>query len=332
MPASIDEITRQATTMVRAKTGDPGARIIEVTPLPGHAGFGYSFILERTTPGGPSGKLVLRVAPEGVRIAGPADVVRQARIMKSLADTDVPVPPILWHGDEAEFFGRPYFVDGFVDGFKLADVVLPAEEARAYARTGIETLATLHRVPWEPRRDAWGSVTELSEEMKRLDHLLDRDTLDPKVVARGPELREKLRSSLPANPRVGIVHGDFQFSNILFNDHQVSAVIDWEISMIGPTLLDLGWISFFADRASFVENGTVQTATPLTPGRNRRHLLEERGSTDSGRPSALVPRLCGISFRRHHLFQRDVASAWQARRPALGRHRAVRADDVFPRA
>ena len=119
MPANIEEITRQATAMVRAKTGDPGARISEVAPLPGHAGFGYSFILERTTAGGPSGKLVLRVAPEGVRIAGPADVVRQARIMKSLADTDVPVPPIFWYGDEPEFFGRPYFVDGFVDGFKL---------------------------------------------------------------------------------------------------------------------------------------------------------------------------------------------------------------------
>lgn len=265
MPASIEEITAQATAMVRAKTGDPGARVLAVEALPGHAGFGYSFNLERTTSGGVSGKLVLRVAPEGVRIAGPADVVRQARIMKSLADTDVPVPPILWYGDEAEFFGRPYFVDGFVDGFKLADVALPAEEMRAYARTGIETLAALHRVPWEPRRDAWGSVTELSEEMQRLDHLLDRDTLDPKVVARAPELREKLRSSLPKSPRAGIVHGDFQFSNILFKEHKTAAVIDWEISMIGPTLLDLGWICFFADRVSFVEDGTVNTATPLTP-------------------------------------------------------------------
>ena len=264
MPASIEEITRQATTMVRAKTGDPGARILEVSPLPGHAGFGYSFILERTTAGGPSGKLVLRVAPEGVRIAGPADVVRQARIMKSLADTDVPVPPILWYGDEAEFFGRPYFVDGFVDGFKLADVTLPRDQTRAHARAGIEKLAALHRVPWEPRRDAWGSVTELSEEMRRLDHLLDRDTLDPKVVARAPELREKLRSSLPANPRIGIVHGDFQFSNILFKDGKVSAVIDWEISMIGPTLLDLGWICFFSDTASFFQGGSASTS-PMTP-------------------------------------------------------------------
>ena len=249
--------------MVRAKTGDPGARISEVTALPGHAGFGYSFILERTTAGGPAGKLVLRVAPEGVRIAGPADVVRQAKIMQSLADTEVPVPPILWYGDEAEFFGRPYFVDGFVDGFKLADVPLSRGEARTYARAGIEKLAALHRVPWEPRRDAWGSVTALGEEMKRLDHLLDRDTLDPKVVARAPELREKLRSSIPESPRIGIVHGDFQWANVLFNDNRVVALIDWEISMIGPTLLDLGWVSFFADPESFFQGGSASTS-PLS--------------------------------------------------------------------
>lgn len=263
MPATIDEITRQATAMVRAKTKDPGARISGVSALPGHAGFGYSFILERTTAGGPSGKLVLRVAPEGVRIAGPADVVRQAKIMKSLADTEVPVPPILWYGDEAEFFGRPYFVDGFVDGFKLADTTLPREEARAYARAGIEKLAALHRVPWEPRRDAWGSVTTLGEEMKRLDHLLDRDTLDPKVVARAPELRDKLRSSIPESPRIGIVHGDFQWSNIMFNQGKVVALIDWEISMIGPTLLDLGWVCFFADPESFFQGGSSSTS-PLS--------------------------------------------------------------------
>ena len=61
----------------------------------------------------------MRIAPPGVKISGPADIVRQARIMASLADTAVAVPPIIWYGDEAEFFGRPYFVGGFVDGFKF---------------------------------------------------------------------------------------------------------------------------------------------------------------------------------------------------------------------
>lgn len=263
MPANIEQIAEQATRMVRAKTGDPGARVTSVSPLPGHAGFGYSFILERTTAGGPAGKLVLRVAPEGTRIAGPADVVRQAKIMQSLADTDVPVPPILWYGDEAEFFGRPYFVDGFVEGFKLADVKLPREEANRLARLAVVTLAALHRVPWEPRRAAWGEPAPLSDEMKRLDHLLDRDTLDPKAVGRAHEIRERLRATIP-DARIGLVHGDFQFSNILFNHGKVVALIDWEIALLGPTLLDLGWLCFFSDPLSFVNRESV-SASPITP-------------------------------------------------------------------
>src|SRR5690348_7060244 len=263
MPANIEQITEQTTRMVRAKTGDPGARVSNVSPLPGHAGFGYSFILERTTAGGPSGKLVLRVAPEGTRIAGPADVVRQAKIMQSLADTEVPVPPILWYGDEAEFFARPYFVDGFVEGFKLADVTLSHAEANRLAKLAVIKLAALHRVPWEPRRSAWGEPTPLSDEMKRLDHLLDRDTLDPKAVGRAHEIRERLRATIP-DARIGLVHGDFQFSNILFNNGQVVALIDWEIALLGPTLLDLGWLCFFSDPASFVNRQSV-SASPITP-------------------------------------------------------------------
>ncbi len=197
------------------------------------------------------------------------------------------------------------------------------------AQVGVETLAALHRVPWEPRRDAWGSVTALSEEMKRLDHLLDRDTLDPKVVARAPELREKLRSSLPANPRVGIVHGDFQFSNILFKDRRVSAVIDWEISMIGPTLLDLGWISFFSDRASFVENGTVNSATPMTA-----EEIAEVYSKSAGVPIAMdevrwFRAFAGYRFGVITCFNVMLHRRGKRDDPHWEGNRVVSADDVF---
>ena len=146
---------------------------------------------------GAGGQIVVRIAPPGVKIAGPADIVRQARVMASLADTQVAVPPIIWYGDEAEFFERPYFVGGFVEGFKLSESTLPPAHLKRLARNGIATMAALHNVPWESRRDAWGEPFALSEEIKRLDNLLDRPTLDPAVVARGPELRERLRSSLP---------------------------------------------------------------------------------------------------------------------------------------
>ncbi len=263
--ATIEQRTAQLTALVQAKTADRGAAVSDVHPLPGHAGFGYSFTLVRSDPAAkPAGKLVLRVAPEGVRIAGPADVVRQAKIMESLADTEVPVPPILWYGDEPEFFGLPYFVDGFVEGFKLADMPdIPAHEYKDLARKGVRVLAALHRVDCNARRYAWGDPQPLSVEMDRLDHLLHRPTLDPKVVARAPELRERLLRTLPETPRPGCVHGDFQWANVLFHNGRVSAVIDWEIALHGPTLLDVGWVCFFADPGSWVDPERIRRA-PLS--------------------------------------------------------------------
>ena len=125
-------------------------------------------------------------------------------------------------------------------------------------------LAALHGLDWESRRAAFGDPLSLIEELQRLDNLIDRPTLDPAVVARGPELRERLRASIPASPRSGCVHGDFQWANILYDENQPIALIDWEIASIGPTLIDLGWVSFFADPASWVEVGE-QRVRPLTP-------------------------------------------------------------------
>ncbi|HUN57217.1 MAG TPA: phosphotransferase family protein [Candidatus Binataceae bacterium] len=238
--------------MVRARIGDISARAHSLETLPGHAGFSYSFILDRE--GQPSRKLVVRIAPPAVKIAGPADIVRQARIMASLADSKVPVPPILWYGDEPEFFDRPYFVAEFVEGFKLSEEPLPPADLARLARAGIAMLTDLHAVAWERRREVFGDPLPLADEMKRLDNLMDRPTLDPVVVARGPEVRERLRASIPTNARIGCIHGDFQWSNILFNHERPIALIDWEISSIGPTLLDLGWVAFFCDPESWHPN------------------------------------------------------------------------------
>ncbi|HEY2662700.1 MAG TPA: phosphotransferase family protein [Candidatus Binataceae bacterium] len=263
MSAIADETVAQIHKLVRAKTGDARASVHSIEVMPGHAGFSYGFVLERSDGGDPSGKMVVRIAPPGVKISGPADIVRQAKIMASLANTPVPVPQIFWYGDEPEFFGRPYLVDRFVESFKLGESDLAPAGVKRLARKGIEILAELHNVAWEPRRQAFGEPVALGEEMKRLDYLLDRDTLDPAVVARAPELRERLRSTLPVQARIGCVHGDFQWANVLFDQERPVALIDWEIALIGPTLLDVGWVSFFADRDSFVAGN--QRPMPLSP-------------------------------------------------------------------
>ncbi len=259
------EITRQLTAFVRTVTGDDAAKVNTVASLPGHAGQSYGFELERIDNGQRSReKLVLRLAPEGVRIAGPADVVRQARIMSSLAETAVPVPPIRWFGDEPQWFGRPYFVADFITGDKLAlgEHQFSADEQRALARLTMRMVAKLHEVPWESRRAAWGEPCTLTDEMTRLDTLLDRPTLEPAMVGRAPLLRERLKNSLPTNPRVGCVHGDLNWSNCLYENDQLRAVIDWELAQIGAVLIDLGWICLFSDHQSWVKQDLVPEHVP----------------------------------------------------------------------
>ena len=256
MDPQLDHIARQLTTLAREKTGDFAAMVGEPNSLPGHAGLSYSFDL--TTHFGAetrTERLVIRLAPEGVPITGPTDVVRQARIMASLQGTAVPVPPVKWYDDDPRWFGRPFFVVGFLTGDKLAmgQRTYSSAEALPMATHAVEALAALHMVPWEPRREAWGEPLSLADEMKRLDNLLDRPTLDSKVVGRASLLRERLRQSLPLPERVhvGCVHGDFQWSNCLFDQGSLKAVIDWELSQIGATLIDLGWLCLFSDPESW---------------------------------------------------------------------------------
>ena len=250
-------------SLIRAKTGDRGARVHSVGDLPGHAGYSYSFVVERSDGGTPSGTMVIRIAASGVKISGPADIERQARIMKSLGQgaRSVPVPPVYWHGAEAEFFDRPYMVVGFVPGFKLHEEELPGDRVKALAKKAVEMLAALHELPWQPHVAAFGSPFSLAEEMGRLHYMLDRPTLDPAMVVGAAELRERLAASLPSDPRIGCVHGDFQWANILYGSEGPVALIDWEIALIGPVLLDVGWMSFFADRESFV--GGFSVVPPL---------------------------------------------------------------------
>jgi len=257
-PDQIAQISRQLTLLAREKTGSPDAAVGEPSALPGHAGLSYSFELStgaRANAAQRTERLVIRLAPEGVPVAGPTDVVRQARIMASLAGTAVPVPTVKWYDSDPRWFGRPFFVVGFLVGDKLAlgERTYAAAETRPMVTHAVEALAALHALPWEPRREAWGVPLSLADEMKRLDNLLDRPTLDSKVVGRGPLLRERLRQSLPAPERVhlGCVHGDFQWSNCLFDGGRLKAVIDWELSQIGATLIDLGWLSLFSDPESW---------------------------------------------------------------------------------
>ena len=88
-----DQIRRDLEPIIRDTLSKrPEFRLKSVEPIPeGHSGFTYFVDVEDAE--GPA-RYVLRLPPPGARIAGPADVVRQGKIMSALHRAGLPVPAI----------------------------------------------------------------------------------------------------------------------------------------------------------------------------------------------------------------------------------------------
>ena len=54
-----------------------------------------------------------------------------------------------------------------------------------------------------------------------------------------------LRAHQPRHYEPGIMHGDYQFANVMFRHGapaRLAAIVDWEMATVGDPLLDLGWV------------------------------------------------------------------------------------------
>ena len=249
-----DELAAQLTALCRARTGDPAASAKDVAPLPGHAGFSFSFTLRA---GGEAEPLVLRLAPPGVRIRGTADVARQARLIDALGRCGIPVPPVRWYGDEPDWFGRPYSVVERVPGSTLAHEnehgALAANLVRKVVEQAVGVLARLHRLEPVPAACWLEQSLDPAHDVERWDRFVERSA-DPELVALAPTLRRRLLERVPRRFRTGMFHGDFQWTNLLVHDGTLAAVLDWELSAVGPVLNDVGWLCVFSDPESWADD------------------------------------------------------------------------------
>ncbi|MGV0800496.1 phosphotransferase, partial [Mycolicibacterium elephantis] len=56
---------------------------------------------------------------------------------------------------------------------------------------------------------------------------------------------EWLRTHRPLDYRPGLMHGDYQFANVMYRHGapaQLAAIVDWEMGTVGDPKLDLGWM------------------------------------------------------------------------------------------
>jgi aminoglycoside phosphotransferase (APT) family kinase protein len=200
----------------------------------GHSGFTYWVDLD-----GHRG--VLRLPPPGARIAGPADIPRQARIMAALHEQGLPVPAIVATSQDPVVDGRPFVLMEAVAGDRVEQAIDAGTNPLQLASSAVDVLRQLQAVPLQNTGIGGEEPMPLEGEVSRWTWLMDRAPSE--LTAQAPRLAQLLIERQPQPRPPVLVHGDYHFGNMLFDGGRVAAVVDWEIAQLGQPLLDLCCIS-----------------------------------------------------------------------------------------
>jgi aminoglycoside phosphotransferase (APT) family kinase protein len=212
-------------------------------------------------------RLVLRRPPRPPVPPSTHDVIREARVMRALRDSDVPVPAVLAVCTDEAVIGSPFFVMEEVEGHVPTDSLPPALESEAERRRVgyrmVETLDALQRFDWRGAElEGFGRPQGyLERQLRRFGELWETNrTRDLPAVGR---VAEWLAANLPESAPATIVHGDYRLGNAMFGleaPARVAAMLDWEMSTLGDPLADLGLMVI-----RWVEPGDPETPLELSP-------------------------------------------------------------------
>lgn len=203
--------------------------------------------------------VVVKVAPPGLVPVGHRDVLRQARIVRALAGTDVPVPEVLAEDDG----DPPAFAMSLVDGETFEPLFDPSVSEGDVAQrflSAARVLSALHSVSVDGLGLAGEPVVDAAAEVERWSASLR--TVDPALVPGWEAVRSALLSRVPPPVGPSVVHGDFRLGNLVAVDGDVAAVIDWEIWSVGDPRVDLGWFLINADACTYSRPSSFVDAVP----------------------------------------------------------------------
>ena len=225
-----------------------------------------------TTAGVGGGKrYVMRKKPPGQLLASAHQVDREYRVMKALAQTDVPVPHMYALCEDDSVIGTSFYVMDYLEGRVFRESVMPnsteAERRAVYANLA-ENLARLHKVDYE--KVGLGDFGKPGNYFERqigrwIKQYRGAPTADVPAME---ELIKYLPAHIPDEPSVTIAHGDYRLGNTMFHatEPRMIAVLDWELCTIGHPLADVAYCCMYdllgvAGGASAID----RTKTPGVP-------------------------------------------------------------------
>jgi aminoglycoside phosphotransferase (APT) family kinase protein len=211
-----------------------------------------------------SERMVLRMPGARADAARIDGLLREIRLVRALSGTDVPHAELIAADDTGTVFGKPFYVMQAIDGWSPMDGGWQApfdtdlQARRDLAFQLVAGAAMLGRVDWRGQGlDGFGRPDGFHE--RQVDRWLS--FLESYQVRELPGLAEAsdwLRRNRPTHYQPGIMHGDYQFANVMFaqgKPARLAAIVDWEMTTVGDPLLDLAWALLGYDGENPSEDG-----------------------------------------------------------------------------
>ncbi len=198
-------------------------------------------------------RMALRRPPRKVPKGRNETMLREYRVLGALRDSDVPHTHVYAVCEDRSLLGATFYIMEFVDGWSPMnmggrwpapfDVDFGARAGLAFEL--VDAIAKLGQVDWK----AAGL-----EGFGKPDGFLDRQVDRWLHHLKGFQFRELpgldvaaewLRGHTPKSFEPGIIHGDYQFANVMFEHGapaRMAAIVDWEMATVGDPLLDLAWV------------------------------------------------------------------------------------------
>lgn len=202
-----------------------------------------------TTRRGVETHYVLRKKPPGELLASAHQVDREFKVMKALAQTDVPVPVMRCLCEDAGVIGTAFYVMDYMEGRVFRDATLPGLSPRE--RTAVydelnATLAKLHKVDYQAvgLGDYGKAGGYYERQLKRW--IAQYRSAESEHIPEMEALIAAFPSLIPKDDSVSIAHGDYRLENTMFHptEPRLIAVLDWELSTIGHPLADIAYNCF----------------------------------------------------------------------------------------
>lgn len=252
----------------------------------------------------------MRIPPATAPADRDRGIVREWRIIEALDGTDVPHTAAVAVCTDPSVLGRTFYLMGFVDGWSPMELEAGPngrqwpepfhsddEARRGLAYELVEGIARLGNVDWRAcGLEDLGRPDGFHErQVDRWTSFLER--IKGRELPGFDEAAAWLRAHRPIDYVPGIMHGDYQFANVMYEHGapaRLAAIVDWEMGTVGDPKLDLGWVVHSWPEETSTGDGSVGGYVDMRHMPSRSEVLA-RYSEVSGRQVDDIDYYCVLA-------------------------------------